>query len=137
MKKILLAGLVLGLTACGADTPASPTINTTGTWVIDLHPTSGGTGDARMRLTLTQSGATVTGDAEAAYYVGTFTDLYEPFGKVSGTVSGDQYTLNVTAAGEYSGTLTLNGTVVANKLTGKFTAVGSQGQTSSGTYSGK
>lgn len=89
-----------------------------------------------MRLTLTQSGATVTGDAEAAYYSGTLVDLYEPFGKVNGTVSGDQYTLNVSPQGQYSGSLSLTGTVVAGKLTGTWSAVGSNGQSRNGSFQG-
>lgn len=133
----MLGVLALGLASCGGNpTPAvAPTIDVNGKWVVDLTP-SDGSEKARMRLTLVQSSAAISGDAEAAYYSGTFTDLYEPFGKVSGSVSGDQYAINVTAQGKYSGTLSLEGTVIAGKLTGTFSAVGAQGKTMSGSFQG-
>ena len=129
--------LALGLASCGVgSTPTvAPTIDVSGQWVVDLKP-SDSSEEARMRLTLTQSGATVTGDAEAAYYSGTLIDLYEPFGKVNGTVSGDRYTLNVAPQGKYSGSLTLSGTVIAGKLSGTWSAVGSNGQSRNGAFQG-
>lgn len=135
MKKILALGtLVLGLSAglssCGGgSTP--PTIDVTGKWVATLN----GNVSAVYRLTLAQSGSTVSGDAEIATYVGTFTNLYDPFGKINGNVSGSQFTLNSSGTGKYGGSISLAGTVVAGKMTGSWSGTGAQGQSASGTFS--
>jgi hypothetical protein len=137
MKKLLLLpALLLGLSACGGTAstpPAPPTIDISGVWVVDLDRD----GDmARTRLTLTQNGGSVSGDAEAAYYIGTLVDLYEPFGKLNGNVAGDQYTLNVSASGKYTGSITLSGNLIAGKMSGDWSGVGREGAQASGSFTG-
>ncbi|EYB69343.1 hypothetical protein DEIPH_ctg008orf0060 [Deinococcus phoenicis] len=135
MKKImLLPALALGLSACGSSTPplAAPTIDVSGLWVATLQGPLLPVQVFRFRLT--QRGNALSGQAEIAAETGPPVNVYDPFGRVSGRVSGDQFSFTGYGWGDYAGSVTLSGTVVAGKLTGTWTNVGASGLSAAGTF---
>lgn len=134
MKKILLLpALALGLSACGNTPPlAAPTIDVGGTWGATLEGTFLPVQVFRFRLS--QTGNTLTGQAEIASEIANPINVYSPFGPVRGYVSGDRLTFTARGLGDYAGSVTLSGTVVGGKLTGTWTNVSAQGWSDAGTF---
>ncbi|GAA5514264.1 hypothetical protein Dcar01_03019 [Deinococcus carri] len=137
MKKImLLPALALGLSACGGTPPplAAPTIDVSGTWVATLAGPAAVLPVQVFRFRLTQRGNALNGQAEIAPDLSNPVNVYEPFGRVNGSVSGDRFTFTSSGWGNYVGSVTLSGTVVGGKLTGTWTSVGASGLSAAGTF---
>ncbi|GMA15824.1 hypothetical protein E5F05_06575 [Deinococcus metallilatus] len=137
MKKLLLLpALVLGLSACGGSAPplAAPTIDVTGTWVATLNGTL--LPLQIFQFNLTQRGNAVSGQAGIVPdpSVGPPPYTYEPFGRVSGTVSGNQFNFTAYGSGDYAGSVTLSGTLAGGKLTGTWTNISASGWSDAGTF---
>ena len=118
MRKIHLAYIVaLALTmGCSESTPTAPTPlappTLTGTWNGTYDSTSGESGE--VRVTLSQSGSSVTGTWSASGNLGTGS------GTVSGTVSGSSTSLTLETSDPTNCSLSVTATFTRTTITGTW-----------------
>lgn len=111
-QRFILAGAILGLLACGGASSSvapPPALNPAGTW-------QGVNGNTTIRLTLSNTGGTITGNAQ-------FTQGATPSTmNVAGSVAGSTVTLTFAQSGVQP--ITFAGNVSATQLTGTLNGSG-------------
>jgi hypothetical protein len=120
MKRLLDGVALFGVVGCGSDpsptTPTPPPANFNGNWVGAVQDSVVGQGLAR--LTLTQSGSTVTGSYATSYP----NPNYNGGGNFSGQASGSSISGTIQQSVATACPYTVNATLSGNTISGTYAA---------------
>ena len=135
---VLLLAMGMALVGCGSSSNNSGNVN--GNWTAALQDANGIPVFAfTTSLTATGSGSTVTVSNlnfttnSCSFNAATETASFVLSGNFNGSVTGS-FQLAVASGGPSNDTLTLNGTVNGNKITGSWTVTGTTNCAASGTF---